>query len=112
MPIDIQLRADSAADLEADLLVVGVLQTGKAGALPPSLKAIDAALDGALAKLVAKEEFVGKRDQSLSLATLGRIKAEKLVVMGLGERRTVRSPEVRTFAARAARSANGEKART
>jgi leucyl aminopeptidase len=111
MPIDIQVRAESPTHLEADLLVVGVLQTGKAGGLPASLKAIDSALDGALAKLIAKEEFVGKRDQSLSVATLGRIKAEKLIVMGLGERRTVRSPELRTFAARAARAANGEKAR-
>jgi leucyl aminopeptidase len=112
MPIDIQLRTDSPGDLDAEVLVFGVLQTGKAGALPAPLKSIDAALDGALSKLIAKDEFSGKKDQTLSLATLGRLKAERLVLLGLGERRSVHAPEVRVFAARAARTANVEKART
>lgn len=113
MSIDIQLRAEQPIDLTADLLVVGVFQTAaKAAALPAALRPIDAALSGALARLVAKEEFIGKRDQALSLTTLGRIGAPKLVVLGLGERRTVRAPQVRTFAAKAARAANSEKAAT
>src|SRR5579872_341517 len=113
MSIDIQLRAEHPIDLTADLLVVGVFQTAaKAAVLPTALKPIDAALSGALARQMAKEEFIGKRDQALSLTTLGRIGAPKLVVFGLGERRTVRAPQVRTFAAKAARAANSEKAAT
>jgi len=113
MPLDIQLRAAQPIDLAADVLVVGVLQsTGKAPALPPSLKPIDSALGGALAKAVTKEEFTGKRDQTLALSTLGRIQADKIVLLGLGDRRSLGAAGARTFAAKAARIANGEKARS
>jgi leucyl aminopeptidase len=112
MPLEIHLRVATPLDLAADVLVVGVLQGGKAQALPASLHAIDAALGGALAKLAAREEFTAKRDQALSLPTLGRIAAEKVVVLGLGDRRSIGPAEVRTFAAKAARAANGEKARS
>jgi leucyl aminopeptidase len=111
MPLDIQLRVAAPQDLAADVLVIGVLQAGgKSPALPPSLRPIDHALDGALSKLVAKEEFVGKRDQSLSLTTLGRLQSDRLVLLGLGDRRSLGPPELRSFAAKAARTGNSEKA--
>lgn len=115
MPMDIQVRTDAPGEVAADLLVIGVWHAGtqngtKGGGLPPSLKAIDAALGGALTKLAAREDFSGKRDQTLALSTLGRIKAEKVLVMGLGEKKNAGAPEIRTFAAKAARAANGEKA--
>jgi len=110
MSLEIQLRSDPSHTLVADVLVVGVLQTGPKGGLSPALKPLDAALGGVLAKIVAKEEFTGKRDQSLTFATLGRIPADKVVLLGLGERRAVGAPDVRTFAAKAAKAANVEKA--
>src|ERR1700753_4453733 len=107
MPLDIQVRAAQPLDLTAEVLVVGVLQAGgKAAALPPALKAIDDALGGALGKLLAREEFSGKRDQTVSLSTLGRIGAEKLLVVGLGEKRSLGAPELRTFAAKGPRGAH------
>jgi leucyl aminopeptidase len=113
MPLDIQLRAAQPIDLAGDVLVVGVAQIGgKSPALPPSLHVIDTALGGALSKLATKEEFTGKRDQVLSLATLGRIRPEKVVLLGLGDRRSIAAPAARTFAAKAARIANGEKAKS
>jgi leucyl aminopeptidase len=110
MPLEIQVRTAQAIELAADVLVVGVLQAGAKVSLPPTLKPVDVALEGALTKLVAKEEFVGKRDQTIALGTLGRIGAERIVLIGLGERRSIGAPEVRTFAAKAARAANVEKA--
>jgi leucyl aminopeptidase len=96
--------------LAAEVLAIGVLQGAKTAAIPTSLKEIDRAFDGALSKLAAKEEFTGKRDQMLSLATLGRLPAQKLCLLGLGDRRSLGSPELRSFAAKAARAANAEKA--
>jgi leucyl aminopeptidase len=111
MPIEIQVLTESPVVVTADVVVVGVLQIAeKSGALPPALKLLEAALGGALSKLIAKEEFTGKRDQALSIATLGKISASKLVLLGLGERRKLGAPEIRAFAARAARAGNGEKA--
>jgi leucyl aminopeptidase len=112
MTLDIQVRTAHALDLAADVLVVGVLRpTGKASVLGP-LKPIDDALGGSLAKLVTREEFAGKRDQAVSIATLGRIKADKVVLIGLGDRRSAGAGEIRTFASKAARSANAEKAKS
>jgi leucyl aminopeptidase len=111
MTIDIQVRTESPTDLVADLLVVGVVEGGgKAGAMPGPVKAIDAALGGALARAIAKDEFAGKRDQSVALATLGKIGAEKVLILGLGPKKSMGPAEVRTFAAKAARAANNEKA--
>jgi leucyl aminopeptidase len=111
LPLDIQFRVSSPQDLAAEVLVIGVLQgSAKSPAIPPALKLIDRAFDGALSKLAAKDEFTGKRDQTLSLATLGRLPADKLVLLGLGDRRSLGSPELRSFAAKAARTANSEKA--
>jgi leucyl aminopeptidase len=113
MDLDIQLHTAQPQELTADLLVVGVVQAGgKTPALPPSLKTVDQALDGAIAKLAAKEEFIGKRDQALSIATLGRVPADKILVLGLGERRGLGAAAVRTFAAKAARAGNSEKAKS
>src|ERR1700722_17765642 len=110
MPLEIQLRVASPLDLTADVFVVGVLQGGKTPGLHPSLHAVDGALGGALSKAAAKEEFTGKRDQTLSLPTLGRLPAEKIILIGLGDKRSIGAAEVRTFAAKAARAGNVEKA--
>ncbi|HXX69483.1 MAG TPA: leucyl aminopeptidase [Polyangiaceae bacterium] len=113
MAIDIQIRTDSPADVAADVLAVGVLQSGtKPGDLPHILRPLDRIFDGAIAKLVSKEEFSAKRDQTISLSTLGRIRADKLLIFGLGQKRTVGPAEVRSFAAKAARAANAEKAKS
>ena len=113
MPLDIQLRAAQPIDLAGDVLVIGLAQIGgKSPTLPPSLKAIDTALGNALSKLADKEEFTGKRDQVLSLATLGHLPAEKVVLIGLGDKRAFAAPAARAFAAKAARIANGERAKS
>jgi leucyl aminopeptidase len=112
MPLEIQVQSAQVLDLSADVIVVGVLQSGGKAVLPPALKPLDTALGGALGKLIVKDEFTGKRDQTIALSTLGRIAAEKVILMGLGEKRSVGAPEVRTFAAKAARTANVEKATT
>jgi leucyl aminopeptidase len=111
LPLDIQLRAAAPQELAADVLVIGVSQANaKSPTFPAHIKPLDAALGGALSKLAAREEFVGKRDQTLSLATLGRLPSDKLVLLGLGERRSIGAPDLRAFAAKAARAANSEKA--
>jgi leucyl aminopeptidase len=114
MPLDLQIRVAAPESVAADVLVFGVPQAGGKGppSFPPSMKGLDAALGGALAKVAAKEEFTGKRDQTLSVTTLGRLPAEKLVLLGLGDRRSLGAPELRVFAAKAARIANAEKAST
>ncbi len=86
----------------------------KGGAAEPiaELQAIDAQFDGALSVWARREDFKGKRDQMLRVPTLGRLAARTVILLGLGERDVngVSPADVRAFAGRAARAANGEKA--
>jgi len=108
MPLKLSCVATELTRIHADLLAVGVFEgtTVKSDALGP----IDHALRGALARLLKREEFKGKKDQSVSLDTLGQITVHRITIVGLGEKDKLTASDLRAFAARAAREANGAKA--
>ncbi len=129
MPLQITARSSQPQALAADLIVLGVFAVSASSATPrgagasakskrpgaaagfgADFEAFDALLNGALGKAVAREEFTGKRDQTLGLSTLGLVKATRFVVMGLGDAGSVSDTDLRNFAAKAARSANSDKA--
>lgn len=115
MSLKITVRSVLPSRETGDLIVVGVPSQGgtskKKNARSP-LDGFDRALGGALGRLQRKEEFKGKKDQQLSITTLGRgVKADRLVVIGLGDLAKLSPWDLRTFAAKAARSANGDKAK-
>jgi leucyl aminopeptidase len=118
MSLKISIQSARAFEVAADIAIIGAFTfpkpppKSKAGEVPAPLKAIDEALGGGLAKLIAKEEFSAKKDQVISIPTLGRLPVDKIVIIGLGERRTVSNADVRAFAGKAARCANNEKARS
>jgi leucyl aminopeptidase len=113
MPLKITVRSVQSAREVGDLMVVGVSADGgsrKKNARTP-LDGFDRALGGALGRLLKKEEFKAKKDQQVSISTLGRVKADRVVVMGLGEVAKLGPADIRTFAAKAARTANADKAK-
>ena len=123
MPLKISARSTQPFDLSTDVVVLGTWlfperkaekKKGKGKAQPgvAFVEALDRALGGGLSRLLAKEDFTGKKDQMLSVPTLGRLPAAKLVIVGLGARDKFGVADVRTFAAKAARIANGEKAKS
>src|SRR6516225_5629038 len=104
MPLKINARQTQPLDLNADVVVMGTwtFPKSKAGKADKKKKkaddkkehgtgvafvdALDRALGGGVSRLIAKEEFTGKKDQTLSVPTLGRLPAAKLVLFGLGDR--------------------------
>ena len=116
MPLKITVRSVQSAREVGDLMVVGVsAQSGgaskkKKNARTP-LDGFDRALGGALGRLLKKDEFKGKKDQQVSMSTLGRVKADRLVLIGLGDIAKLGAGDIRTFAAKAARAANADKAK-
>jgi leucyl aminopeptidase len=113
MPLKISVRSVLPAREAGDVIVVGVPTLGgakKKNQRSP-LDGLDKALGGALGRLIKKDEFKAKKDQQLSISTLGRVKADRLILIGLGDIAKLSSGDLRTFAAKAARTANGDKAK-
>jgi leucyl aminopeptidase len=121
--LSLSIRTAKPFEISADVLVLGVWsfaakdakdkETKKTReALPEALDSLDQALGGGVAALVAAEEFKAKRDQTLSIPTLGKLPVARVLVMGLGARGGFADGDARGFAAKAARAANGEKAKS
>src|SRR5512133_2455602 len=73
-----------ALRIVADALAVPVFEEDLRGAGP--VKDVGALLDGDLAALARAERFEGKAGQELSVPTLGRAPAARVIFSGLGPR--------------------------
>jgi leucyl aminopeptidase len=82
----VALLGASPADVDADALALPVFTEDLRGRGSPAIAALEAALDGALLAAAKAERFTGKAGQELSLPTLGRSRAARLVLLGLGPR--------------------------
>jgi leucyl aminopeptidase len=114
MPLQITVRTAQPAAVSGDVLVVGVFALGpkkKTRGAPDMLSAIDRALGGGLSKLFVREDFKGKKDQVARVPTFGKLPVHTLVVLGLGNASEMTDAEARSFAGRAARAAQTEKAK-
>jgi leucyl aminopeptidase len=77
-----------------------------------TFRALDAALGGALSAQAARDEFSGKANAAFSVASHGRIPADSVLVLGLGDKGKHKPAALRAFAARAARTTNAEKGKS
>jgi leucyl aminopeptidase len=110
MSVSIQLSAQSPLSLSADVLVVAV-SPGPLVKQEP-LAALDKALSGALAKLIAREEFKGEKDQQIDAPAFGALPFARVVLLGTGPKGQVSNADLRTLSAKAARLGNGAKAKS
>ncbi|HRH00540.1 MAG TPA: leucyl aminopeptidase [Polyangiaceae bacterium] len=112
MTVKFTLRATDPIKESADVLALfvwsleGTKRKGKS-----TLDAVDKALGGALGKLIKKDEFKGKRDQVLSVPTLGKLKADRVIVYGLGDPEKMTDGDLRTLGAKVGRAVNADKAK-
>ncbi len=109
MPLKISCATTDPSKASADLLAIGVHEGDSVSTIAP-VPSLDQALGGALADLIQNQEFTGKKEQVVELDTLGLLPARRLLLFGLGPEADVTPAVLRTFAARAARSANAAKA--
>jgi leucyl aminopeptidase len=77
---------------------------------PAALAEVDAALEGLLLKAASHEGFKGKAEQTWTLHTHGRIKADRVMLLGLGARATFDPEVLRQACGRAVKSALRTKA--
>ncbi len=109
MPLNLTCSASAARDAAVDLLVVAVVASDSV-ASDATVAALDRALDGGLGRAIRREEYKGKKEQTLELDTLGRLPAQRIMLIGLGEQAKLSASDYRTTAARASRAANATKA--
>jgi leucyl aminopeptidase len=110
MPVKIELAAQNPLAVSADLLALAV-SPGLTVKQEP-LASIDKALSGGLAKLLAREEWKALKDQQLEVPAMGDLPFAKIVLLGTGARGRLSNADYRLLAAKAARAANGAKARS
>ncbi len=82
----VTISGADALSLEARLLCLPVHEEDLAGKAAGPVAALDAALDGHLLRAARAEAFAGKAGEALSLPTLGKVKAERVTLLGLGPR--------------------------
>ena len=112
MPLKISIRTAKPLEVSGDVIAIGVwaLPAKKKKDAPDPFAALDRGLGGGLAKVIAKEDFKGKKDQQIRVGTPAKLAAESVLLLGLGEADAMTDAEARAFAGKAARAANGEKA--
>jgi len=110
MSIKFSISASEPLNVAADILILGVsegtsMKEGLFGELAREL-------GPTMAKALKRDEFTGKKDQTLDLHTHGAIKAERVLLIGLGKPGALTAADVRLLAAKGARFATSNKAAT
>ncbi len=108
--VDIKTRRVDPARCKTDMLVLGRFSDGPG--LDRTKKALDDKLGGAIGRLAKLGDFVGKAGTSAVLYGDGRIPAQRVMLIGLGERKKATLETIRKAAATAANQAVNMKLQT
>jgi leucyl aminopeptidase len=84
-------------------LVIGCFEDARDGLFT----ACDAALEGCLERLAASREFIGKSATSRLVHTLGKLPAERVLLVGLGKRAELNQERLRQAAGSAVQALRG-----
>ncbi len=82
----VQLTGAQALEVDCSLLAIPVFEEEARETSKGLLGEIDRKLGGHLTMAAREEPFEGKPDQTVSLSTLGRIRAGRILLLGLGMR--------------------------
>jgi leucyl aminopeptidase len=99
----VALEVRSPQDVHADVLVVG--RYGDGARLTPEVAALDRRLGGLLGSVLKTEKFEGKPGQVSYFLTGGRIRAGRVIVVGLGPKKEAGAEALRRGTAAGVRRA-------
>ena len=108
--VNVKVKKADADKYKADMLVVGLYSDAKG--LDKFCARLDARLGGAIRKVLQLGDFKGKKQTSSLIYTADGIGASRLLLVGLGEKKTQTLDTVRQAAATAAFQAAGMKLKT
>lgn len=79
--MDINLVKEKALETGAEVALYGVFEKGK---LSEELAEVDKSMDGYISALIKEEKFKGETEEIKVFPTFGKVKAEKVAIIGLG----------------------------
>ncbi len=88
----ISVQKKELENINIGTIIVGVFEDEQ-----KSIKRIDKKLDNAISKLMKKKEFSGEYGQIHFVNTLGKIKPDKIILLGLGKRKDFCSRKLRNM---------------
>src|SRR5690242_10745125 len=100
--MDVRVSTRDVQQFDGDAVAVGVFSDDTEPQGPAA--ALDEAMAGVIARLLAAGEITGAADEVTLLHTLGKIEPERVVVVGLGPRARFTPDRVRRVAAIACRT--------
>ncbi|MEZ4271433.1 MAG: M17 family peptidase N-terminal domain-containing protein [Myxococcota bacterium] len=108
--MQVSAHSGDVAVVTTDLLVIGVFDD--AVTQNPHVKVFDRALDGNLKTAAKDADFKGESKQSLVLHTLGKLRAKRIALQGLGSQKTLKAAQWVEWGANATRMGNQVSARS
>ncbi len=99
--IDVNVSSGRLEDLKG-IVAVGIFEGEK---LAGDLLALDKKLGNEISRLLKNKTITGKSKESQVISTLGRIKADRIIVMGMGEKKDFDAEKMRKASAIAAKYA-------
>ena len=95
----IKILTQSVLNYRGDVLIVNLFEGVKKPA--GATGAVDKALNGVISRAIARGEATGKLGETIVIHTLGKLPADKVVVVGLGPAASFREMEIRKASAAA-----------
>ena len=96
----VTLATASVLRLDADVLILPVLESDTKAAADAALTDVDRALGGHLHRAAAADGFKGRADQLFSFHTQGKLPAARVVLVGLGPKERCTPEHLRQAAGR------------
>ncbi len=90
----------SITQFDGDVIIINLFEGVKSPG--GATGAVDEALDGMISKLIKDGEVTGKLGESVVIHTFGKVKADKVLVVGLGKSNAFSTEEIRKASAAAA----------
>lgn len=85
--MDIEVKTGKVEEEAKELAAVMLFETDKMPRKPSSLRRIDSALHGTMSSMIKDKEFSGKKGQTTMLHTFGHLKAKRIMLIGLGQKK-------------------------
>ena len=103
----LSLTSTDATTAKVDVVVIAATKGAKSPVLASGARKVDRAFGGKLAQALADAGFTGAEDETLRLSTFGALAAPSLVVVGLGDGKSVTPETLRRASGAAVRAASG-----